>query len=82
MHAKATPTPAEQNARTDRLILWNLLDDPPGLWSLDELGLELGGRMRAEEGVYRLHAAGLVHQLSGEFVIPTRAVIRADKLDL
>lgn len=76
----------EQAAGNDReehsegVVLTLLLDpDLPWLWSMDELGRELGDAVRAEDAVAGLHAAGLVHRC-GEFVFATRSAAHFSRL--
>lgn len=52
----------------------------PSPWTVQELGRELDGELRAEDAVRELAGAGLVHRLVGDFVVPTRAARRADDL--
>lgn len=79
MQANDTRSVAEQEADTDRALMAMLLADP-GLWSVDETQREAGGNpLLIEDGLNRLHAAGLVHRLDG-FVFPTKAAVRSAAL--
>jgi len=52
------------------------------LWSIEEVALEVGNRVRAEDALAALHRAGLIHRTSDGFVSATRAAIRAAELGL
>lgn len=75
----STRAVAVLEADTDRALLTVLLDDP-GPWSVVEVGRELGDPVEAENGLARLHAAGLAHRLDGGFVFASRAARQADAL--
>lgn len=80
MQANDTRSVAAQEADTDRALMTMLLADP-GLWSVDEAQREAGGNpLLVEDGLNRLHAAGLVHRLEG-FVFPTKAATRSAVLN-
>jgi hypothetical protein len=64
---------AEREEHRESAILTLLLDPRgPWLWSMQELGRELGDATDAADAVARLHAAGLVHRCH-EFVFATRS---------
>jgi hypothetical protein len=64
----------------ERLVLYLLLEgDGPPLWSVQELGREIGSELTAADAVVGLHASGLVHRL-GEFVFATRTAARFQQL--
>jgi hypothetical protein len=68
------------DARSELAVLALLLDPAtPALWSLDELGRELGDALRATDAVARLAAAGLVHRSDG-FAFVTRAAAHFSRL--
>jgi hypothetical protein len=71
---------AEQDDHLDRSLL-NLLLRPGvhGLWSVDELGREMGEPLQVLDAVNRLHGQGLIHRL-GDFVFLTRAIARHEEL--
>lgn len=80
MQANDTRSVAEREADTDRALMAMLLADP-GLWSVDEAKREAGGNpLLIEDGLNRLHAAGLIHRVDGKFVFPTKAAIRASEI--
>jgi len=54
--------------------------ESPGLWSVAELGLEVGDELQAIDAIEALHRAGLIHRTSDGFVFATRAAIRASEL--
>jgi hypothetical protein len=69
----------EQDADTDRTILMMLLADPVP-WKTEEVLREMANPVQAEDGLGRLHAAGLIHRIGDGFVFPTRAAARANAL--
>ena len=73
----ATPEDSLTEEELDGTVLDFMLDDGSWLWSVEELGRELGNRPNAEDAVRRLTRAGLVHRLEG-FVFPTRTARRAN----
>jgi len=80
MRDQRTPTPDEEEDRTDRAVLLLLLDrERPWPCSEDELARELG--MSPGDSLARLHGAGLIYRLH-EFVWATRAAVRVAELGL
>jgi hypothetical protein len=83
MHDQRMPGDRSRASRTDEdldnVVLGLALDDPPWLWSVEEIARELGDEVDTHDAVARLAAAGLLHRL-GEFVFPTRAARRADEI--
>jgi hypothetical protein len=77
------PKPRDAAAEFDqaeRSVLHMLLDpDVPGLWSVHEVGVELGSEVRAADAISALHRAGLVHRCH-EFVFATRPAVRCVEL--
>jgi hypothetical protein len=70
----------EADEQAEREVLALLLESTlPGPWSVLELGLQVGGDVRAVDAVMRLHAAGLVH-ICHEFVWVTRTAARSHQL--
>lgn len=71
----------QQRDRTDaehlELVVLTLLLDPeyPWVWSVAELGRQLGNALDAADTVASLDAAGLVHRCD-RFVFPTRAAMQ------
>jgi len=79
MQGNDTRSVAELEAGTDQAIMGLLLDGP-GLWSVDETQREIGGNpLLVEDGLNRLHAAGMVHRLD-QFVFATRTATKAADL--
>jgi hypothetical protein len=75
--------PAAKIDRTEGSILEILVgSERPGLWSIAELGLEIGDEITAIDALEALHRAGLIHRTSDGFVFATRAAIRASELRL
>jgi hypothetical protein len=54
----------------------------PGLWSVAEIGLEIGDELTAIDALEALNRAGLIHRTSDGFVFATRAAIRASELQM
>lgn len=79
MQPKAMCSLDEQDADTDRTILMMLLADPVP-WKTEEVLREMANPVQAEDGLGRLHAAGLIHRIGDGFVFPTRAAARANAL--
>lgn len=68
--------PAEQDDIIDRAILELLLDsDEPGLWSPEELELQIGDQLATTDSLKRLHTASLIHRCDG-FVFASRAAVQ------
>ncbi len=62
---------------TEREILYaltNTSDNQP-LWSLEDLGRDLGDRIAVEDAIARLRSAGLIHQTTDGFVFASRAAV-------
>jgi hypothetical protein len=61
-----------------------VLIDPSGsqLWSVAEVGREIGDEIKAADALEALYRAGLIHRTSDGFVFATRAAIRASELRL
>ena len=74
------PNQAVDDRDRDRNVLNLMLADSPWPWSLDEIARELHSTIDAHDSTARLADAGLLHQLDGGFVFPTRAARRADQL--
>jgi hypothetical protein len=71
---------AREFDRAERDLLDLLLDaDVPGPWSVHELGLALGDRVRAVDALAALERMGLVHRCQ-EFVFATRPAVRCMQL--
>jgi hypothetical protein len=69
---------ADEN-RIDASILDALTAEPFEVWSVAEVGREIGDVLGATDGVARLDAAGLIHRC-GVFVWATRAARRVRRL--
>jgi hypothetical protein len=67
--------------QVDSAILGLLVD--PGAsrpWSVDEVAREIGDAVAAADGLARLTAAGLAHQIAEGFVWASRAALHAEAL--
>jgi hypothetical protein len=73
--------PSGESDRIESIVLEVLIGpERPGLWSVAEVGLEIGDELRAIDALEALHRAGLIHRTSDGFVFATRAAIRASEL--
>lgn len=64
----------------ERAVLHMLLDpDVPGPWTVHEVEVELGSRVRAADAIAALRRAGLVHRCE-EFVFASRPAVRCVQL--
>jgi hypothetical protein len=80
MHEQRIPTPAEEEAQEDAVVLGLLLGDREQRpWSKDEIPREVGGD--PSDSLHRLYGAGLIHRLEG-FSWATRAALRADEVSI
>ena len=50
------------------------------LWSLEEVGREIGSYVAARDALAALHRAGLIHRTAEGYIFATRAAIRAVEL--
>ncbi len=71
----------EEDGADAAVLAMLLAEDAQRPWSLDEVALELGDRLRATDALNRLQAAGLVHRL-GDFVFAARPALHAARLQL
>jgi hypothetical protein len=55
--------------------LTNPFDNQP-VWSLEDLGREVGDQIAVADAVAMLHTAGLIHRTADGFVLASRATIR------
>ena len=80
MQHEPTATPAEEDDRTDQLVI-NLLADPDQPWSEEEIIRELTGisRLAVVNSLARLRGKGVIHRLN-EFVFMTRAARQCYRL--
>lgn len=81
--AEPTLMPAESKTRTESTIMSLLLvldDQRP--WSIEELIRSIGRELDTRDAIADLHAVGLVHRTSDDFVFPTRAATHLDGLDM
>jgi hypothetical protein len=69
----------EDNEVADIVLRLMLDDDAPGLWSVDEIAIALGDKIKATDTIVHLHAAGLIHGLD-QYLWPTRPAARATEL--
>jgi hypothetical protein len=72
--------PAAESDRIEATVLEVLVGSEGSLWSVAELGLEVGDELQAIDALEALHRAGLIHRTSDGFVFATRAAIRASEL--
>jgi hypothetical protein len=70
--------PAAESDHIESLVLEVLIGS--GLWSVAELGLEIGDELATSDALEALHRAGLIHRTSDGFVFAARAAIRASEL--
>ena len=80
---KPDPDPAAEADRIESTVL-DLFTGPggSGLWSVAEVGREIGDEIQAADALGSLYRAGLVHRTTDGFVFATRAAIRASELRL
>ncbi len=73
--------PTANSDRIESIVLEVLIgSDGPALWSVAEVGLEIGDELTAIDALEALHRAGLIHRTSDGFVFATLAAIRASEL--
>jgi hypothetical protein len=72
-------TPAERFGAIERDILYSLAaeDGTQSIWTVAELGCDVGSADDADMAVHTLKRAGLVHQTSDGFVFASRAGVHA-----
>ena len=72
---------AIEDDQIDSSILSLLLgSDGPDIWSIHDIGREIEDDVNAQDGVARLHAAGLLYRW-GDFVMASRAAWRSYELE-
>ncbi len=72
---------AIEDDQIDSSVLSLLLgSDGPDIWSVHDIGREIDSDVGAQDGVARLHAAGLLHRW-GDFVMASRAAWRSYELE-
>ena len=75
--------PTAESDRIESIVLEVLIgSEGPRIWSVAEVGLEIGDELRASDALEALHRAGLIHRTTDGFAFATRAVIRASELRL
>jgi predicted transcriptional regulator len=75
--------PAERKTRTESTIMSLLLvQDDQRPWSVEELIRSIGREIETRDAISDLHAVGLVHRTTDDFVFPTRAATHLDGLDM
>lgn len=72
MHENPTQSVAEHYDAMERDILYLLTNGLP-IWSVEDIGRDLGSPTDAIDAVRGLRCAGLIHQTSDGFVFATRA---------
>jgi hypothetical protein len=74
-----TRAPAGRWEALELMILHLLTDDPP-IWSVEDLGRELGDPSGVEDAVRGLREAGLLYQTTDGFAFASRAAVRMVEL--
>jgi hypothetical protein len=71
--------PADRLATAERDVLYALAseDGKQSIWTIEELGREVGNPEDARIAVRSLHSAGLVHQTSDGYVFASQAALYA-----
>ena len=78
MHDQRIPTPPEEEAQEDSVVLGLLLGDREQRpWSKEEIAREVGDD--PSDALNRLYGAGLIHRLEG-YAWATRAALRAEEI--
>jgi hypothetical protein len=80
MHDQSNETMKDQDRFTEQCILTRLLSRGQGVWSVEELMLDIDRELDMIDlidALDRLKAAGLVHRCN-DFVFATRAAVRFD----
>ena len=74
-------TPDRAKNATNATVLDLLIEDEDQRpWTCDELALEIGSSVVAQDAIANLHAAGLVHTTSNGFVFASRAAIQFERI--
>jgi hypothetical protein len=82
MQDETSRTPANEEDRAQRGVLWLLLaPDTQAMWSVAEVAREVGGALATADALASLEGAGLLHRC-GEFVFATRAARYMDRLSV
>ena len=79
MHQQPMADPVRDDAYWDATVLDLLLDEHPGLWSIDDLERLAGDANAVGDAVIRLTALGLVHRV-GDCAFATRAAAHMHRL--
>jgi hypothetical protein len=80
MHEQRSPCVAQDEHATEQAILGLLAQETAPLWAIEELVREIGDRLAVVDAVRRLQAAGLAHDIGGEYVFISRTARRVIEL--
>jgi hypothetical protein len=73
---KPTQDPAERFDEMEREVLYLLTGDDLPIWSIEDIGRDLGDPGGVVDAIRELNNAGLIHKSSDGFVFATRAAWR------
>lgn len=79
MHPQPMADPVRDDAYWDSTVLDLLLEEHPGVWSIDELRRVAGDSNATDDALARLTALRLVHR-GGDCVFATRAAAHMHQL--
>jgi len=65
MHTHPSTSLADADEQIDLTLLDLLVLDSPGLWAFEDLAREYGDAVAVRDGIDRLKARGLVHEIAG-----------------
>jgi hypothetical protein len=75
-----SPLAATDSDRIESTILEVLGAGESRLWSVAEVGRQVGDELAAADALSSLHRDGLIHRTGDGFVFATRAAIRSSEL--
>jgi predicted transcriptional regulator len=81
MPEPASPCPAKKEARDEWDVLIRLLDEPRP-WSVAELARDCDEALGTHDAIRRLHGAGLINRMPGDFVCIAHAAVRYNEIAL